>query len=503
MMLTKESFIKLQKLYESVGSRRIVDLFEQDESRQKNFSLAIEGLSYDFSKNNIDYAELDLLLELARECGLLEKIKAMFNGEKINTTESRSVLHTALRGKQVDTEILNEQNRVRQFCLDIDSGKFRGYSGKKIDTIINIGIGGSDLGVVLTSQALYKYRNSEIKLDFISSVDPDMADSVLAECDHETTIFVIVSKTFTTQETMLNARYCKAWFIDQLERAGHSFEDSTLEQHFVAVSSNFQLCLDFGIHSKNIFLFWEFVGGRYSIWSSVGLSIAIYIGYDNYQQMLLGAAAMDEHFRYTELSRNIPAIMAMVGIWHINFCQYSSLLISPYNYLLRSLPRYLQQLEMESNGKSVNLDGNSLSYQTCPIIWGGSANDAQHAYYQLLHQGMQVVPVDVIITRSVYLAQLDPLYSKQCEVLFANATAQTQAFMLGDDNSDSHKRIVGNKPTSLLLLDEISPYSLGMLLALYEHKVFVQGVIWNINSFDQMGVELGKKLTNKILENKI
>lgn len=498
MLTNKPIFKSLLELRTQYISRQIVEMFKNDLNRQQEFSLNLQNLYYDFSKNNITQEELNLLIDLAQDCNLKSKIEDMFSGKKINSTENRAVLHTALRsgkpllidGHNLQDEISTVQSKIKKFCNDIHSGNITGFSGKKIDTIVNIGIGGSDLGIVLTCEALQNFKIPKMKIHFISSVDIDMAQQVLSQIDYETTMFIIVSKTFTTQETSLNAGFVKNWLEQLLQQNHINNIEECVRKHFIAVSNNLQGCLNFGIHQDNIFLFWEFVGGRYSIWSAVGLALALYIGYENYALLLSGAKAMDEHFRSTDFRYNIPVIMALIGIWHTNICNYGSLLISPYNYCIRSLPSYLQQLEMESNGKSIDLQGHKINYQTCPVIWGESANNAQHAYYQMLHQGTQTIPIDVIITKP----------TAQNITLFANAVAQSQAFMMGEENDNLHKLFVGNKPTSTILLNEISPYNIGMLLALYEHKVFVQGVIWNINSFDQMGVELGKKLTNKILD---
>lgn len=494
MDISKE-LTTLKQQYQA-NTKHISDLFKEDSNRLEKFSRQYNGLYYDFSKNNISNQNLDNLLELASKCNLKQKINDMFAGVKINTTEDRAVLHTALRSKQnliinginIEQDIKNVQAKMEKFCNNVHSGLITGYSGKKINTVVNIGIGGSDLGIVLTSEALYNYRKTNMEIHFISSVDLEMAKQVLSNIDPETTLFIIASKTFTTQETTINANFVREWFKDQLANTVASKE--AIKKHFLAVSNNLQGCLQFGIAEENIFLFWEFVGGRYSIWSAVGLALILYIGYENYTKMLAGAQAMDDHFKNTNFSDNIPILMALVGIWNINICDYSSLLISPYNYCLRSLPAYLQQLEMESNGKSTNLQGKLINYQTSPVIWGASANNAQHAYYQMLHQGTQTIPVDVIIAKP----------NQGNNVLFANAIAQSQAFMQGEENNDMHRLFKGNKPNNFLLLNDISPFFVGMLLALYEHKVFVQGVIWNINSFDQMGVELGKRLTNKILD---
>jgi glucose-6-phosphate isomerase len=494
-MTVLKEFVKLKQEYQK-HPREILDLFKNDSKRLKKFSRHYCGLYYDFSKNNINDQNLEDLLSLANKCNLKQKINDMFDGVKINITEDRAVLHTALRskqdliihGKNIQQDIKTVQTKMEKFCNNVHSGFITGYSGKKINTVVNIGIGGSDLGIVLTSEALYNYRKVDMQIHFISSVDLEMAKQVLTNIDPETTIFIIASKTFTTQETTINANFVREWFKGQLSNNIDS--KAAIKKHFLAVSNNLQGCLKFGIAEENIFLFWDFVGGRYSIWSAVGLALILYIGYENYTKMLVGAQTMDDHFKNTNLSDNIPVLMALVGIWNINICDYRSLLISPYNYCLRSLPAYLQQLEMESNGKSTNLQGGLINYQTSPVLWGTSANNAQHAYYQMLHQGTQTIPLDVIIAKP----------NQDNNVLFANAIAQSQAFMQGEENNDRHRFFKGNKPSNFLLLNDISPFYVGMLLALYEHKVFVQGVIWNINSFDQMGVELGKRLTNKILD---
>lgn len=490
-----QMFTQLKDLNKIEQARTILDLFKQDSNRLEKFSRQYKGLYYDFSKNNISDKNLDNLLDLANKCNLKQKINDMFSGVKINTTEDRAVLHIALRSNQdllinnknIQKDIKTVQAKMENFCKNVHNGSFTGYSGKKINTIVNIGIGGSDLGIVLTSEALYNYRKDDMNIHFISSVDLEMAKQVLANINPETTIFIIASKTFTTQETSINAHFVRSWFESQIAENINSKD--AIKKHFLAVSNNLEGCLKFGIAEENIFLFWDFVGGRYSIWSAVGLALVLYIGYENYVNMLSGAKAMDDHFKNNDFLDNIPVLMALVGIWNINICDYKSLLISPYNYCLRSLPAYLQQLEMESNGKSTSLQGNLISYQTSPVVWGNSANNAQHAYYQMLHQGTQTIPVDIIIAKP----------NQDDNVLFANAVAQSQAFMQGEDNDDKHRLFKGNKPNNFIIIDAISPYYIGMLIAMYEHKVFVQGAIWDINSFDQMGVELGKRLTNKIL----
>lgn len=498
MIDIEKSLQKLEQDYSAQQPRLITDLFKVDDKRRQKFSRQLQGLSYDFSKQNIDDSDLLALLNLVKPHDwLTKKIKSMFVGDKINTTEHRAVLHTALRnynqelivdGHNISTDILAVQQKIQSLSQAMDKGQLTGYSNKKINTIVNIGIGGSDLGLVLASEALEHYHRPDCNIYFISSVDFDATKQVWEKINPETTVFIIVSKTFTTQETMVNAKLIKSWF-EQLLLANNHNPSLAIKKQFFAVSNNLSACLNFGISYENIFLFWDFVGGRYSIWSAVSLSLVLYIGYDHYLQMLEGAKVMDDHFQSAPLVDNIPVLMALIGIWNINICNCTSLLIAPYNQCLRSLPAYLQQLEMESNGKSINSQGQTCNYQTSPIIWGSSANNAQHAYYQMLHQGTQTIPVDIIITK----------LNQTNKILYANALAQAQALMTGDQNADIYKKCIGNKPSSFIVLEQISPYYLGMLLALYEHKVFVQGAIWQINSFDQMGVELGKKITNRIL----
>lgn len=508
----------LTKHFSDLSTKTLVELFKLDSERTKKFSLNHEGLYFDFSKNNITDETIDLLVKQADACGVLAKAHAMFNGEKINNTENRAVLHSALRstrdsiwldGQNVMDDINAVKQQMADFCHKIHSGEHLGYTGKKITTIVNIGIGGSDLGPVLITQALKPYRVAGMHIHFISSVDGYMFLDTIADIDPETTLFVVASKTFTTQETMTNANSARKWFLEQTNN------EAAIAKHFIALSTNSKAVKEFGIDLNNMFAFWDFVGGRYSSWSAIGLSIALYIGWDNFANFLAGANSMDEHFINTsDLKQNLPVILALIGIWYIDFFDYRSLVLSPYNTRLTRFPAYIQQLEMESNGKSVDKDGNPISYLTCPIVWGDSGINGQHAYYQLLHQGTQIVPMDIIIATSDKFSN-----QEHNDILWSNAIAQAEALMCGKtfemakaellaqgmadaqaSEIAKHKVFNGNRPSNMLVLPEISPYYLGMLIALYEHKTFVQGVLWDINTFDQMGVELGKQLAKEVLK---
>jgi glucose-6-phosphate isomerase len=507
---------ELYQHFDEISKLSLNDLFHNDVKRADKFCINFDGLYFDYSKNNITQKTIDLLLDFAKSKKLSVKIQEMFSGVKINNTENRSVLHTALRSKEqsilvdgvnVMPQIEQVKKQMEEFCHQIHSGAHKGYTDKKIDTIVNLGIGGSDLGPVLITQALKPYRVSGMKIHFVSSVDGYMLNDVLSEINPETTLFVIASKTFTTQETMTNAHSARKWFIEQAKN------ESAIAKHFIALSTNQQAVEEFGISLSNMFAFWDFVGGRYSSWSAIGLSVALYIGWDNFQEFLDGANAMDQHFAETGFEHNLPVILAIIGVWYTNFYDYRSLVISPYNTRLTRFPAYVQQLEMESNGKSVNFAGNKLDYLTCPVVWGDSGINAQHAYYQLLHQGMQIIPMDIIVALSDKFSD-----SEHNKILWSNAIAQAEAFMHGKTFETAkeellkqgytqelatelakHKVFEGNRPTNILVLPEISPYYLGMLIALYEHKTFVQGIMWDINSFDQMGVELGKQLAKQVL----
>ena len=514
-MINKPAYKKLQTHFTTMQNTKLIDLFNQDSNRADKFSLSHEGLFFDFSKNNINEETLSLLIKLANESDLFNQIKAMFKGDKINNTEKRAVLHTALRGgnantmldgKNICTHVQNVLMCMRTFTNKVRNGEHKGYTGKVITDIVNIGIGGSDLGPVLATQALKPYKGN-LKVHFVSSVDGYQILDILSELNSETTLFIIASKTFTTQETMTNANTARKWFLD------YAKSENNIKYHFVAAATNTQEVSKFGIDTNNMFEFWDFVGGRYSLFSAIGLSIMLYIGYDNFAQMLDGANSMDRHFlETTDFRYNLPVILGLVGIWHINFCNYATQVISPYNTRLTRFPAYIQQLEMESNGKSVNKDGEILTYSTCPIIWGDNGINGQHAYYQLLHQGTSINPMDIIVALSGKFTK-----KQHNDILMANAYAQSEAFMCGKTHEQAkaellktglneveaeflakHKVFNGNCPTNTITIAELSPYYFGMLIALYEHKTYTQGVIWNINSFDQMGVELGKQLAKTI-----
>ncbi|HLX53170.1 MAG TPA: glucose-6-phosphate isomerase, partial [Aquella sp.] len=517
-MLNTKTYQDLLAHFKDMKAQTLLDLFAVESNRFSKLHLGLEKLVFDFSKNNITEETLSKLIALAKEQGLAEQITAMFSGQKINNTENRAVLHTALRangkpvivdGCNVSVEIQKVIDQIKQFSNKLHDGRHLGYWEQPITDIVNIGIGGSDLGPVLVAGALKPYRKNKINIHFISSVDGYQVFETLADLNPETTLFIIASKTFTTQETMTNAMTVRKWFLDKTNN-----NIQAIKQHFVAVSTNAKAVSDFGIDKENMFGFWDFVGGRYSIWSAIGLPIALYIGFDNFSQFLAGARAMDEHFANThDFRQNLPVILALIGIWYINFYDYATQVISPYNTRLARFPAYIQQLEMESNGKGVDKNGKSIEYKTAPVIWGDSGINAQHAYYQLLHQGTSIYPMDIILALS------DKFSNKEHQdILVSNAFAQAEAFMNGRtyeqaksellsvglteaEASDlaKHKVFHGNRPSNMLLLPEISPYYLGMLIALYEHKTFVQGVIWGINSFDQWGVELGKQLAKTIL----
>ena len=493
------------------------DLFAQDCSRFQRFSLQLDDLLFDFSKNRITQQTLELLVALAEQTGVAEQIEAMFTGAAINTTEQRAVLHTALRnrssrsvtvnGHDVMPDICHVLQQMRTFSHSVRTGSWQGYTGKPITTIVNIGIGGSDLGPRLVTQALKSYAASHLKLIFISGVDPCRLEEVFPQLDPETTLFIVASKSFTTAETMLNAMAARAWLVDSLS------DTAAVADHFVAVTSNQAAAVEFGIKLKSVFELWDWVGGRYSLWSAVGLPIAISIGMDHFEQLLEGAYAMDEHFRSAPWRENIPVIMALLGVWYNNFFNIRSHALLPYDPSLQLLPAYLQQLDMESNGKGCTRDGAALNYATGPIVWGRLGMDSQHAFYQLLHQGTKVVPCDFLCAAQAEIKG----YADHHRWLLANCMAQTKALMTGKTENEvrsellaagvspaevdqlaPHKVFLGNRPSNTILYKQLTPKVLGSLLAMYEHRTFVQGVIWNVNSFDQWGVELGKTLAKDL-----
>ncbi len=513
--LTKSAIWQsLNAHYENIRPIHMRDLFKQDPNRFENFSLHINDLLFDFSKNRITKETLNLLIDLANHNNLKDQIEAMFRGDKINTTENRPALHTALRGclqhktvyvnnEDITPEINRVLDKIERFCDQIRSGKWRGYSGKKITNIVNIGIGGSDLGPKTVLTALQPYAAENIKIHFVSNIDQANIIETISDLTPETTLFIISSKTFTTQETMTNAHSARQWFMNSAQNS------QAISKHFVAISANRDEAINFGITSDNIFEFWDWVGGRYSLWSAIGLPIAISIGYKNFCQLLQGANDIDNHFRHAPFEGNIPVIMALLGIWYNNFFNAASHAILPYAHSLRYLSDYLQQCDMESNGKSIDREGLEVNYETGPIIWGQSGPNGQHAFFQLIHQGTKLVPCD-------FIAPACNRYdsTEQHAILLSNFLAQPEALMQGQTleqiktelNQDNlsimllhSKTFSGNRPSNSILFKEVSPKTVGSLIALYEHKTFVQGCIWNINSFDQMGVELGKKLACTLL----
>lgn len=493
-------------------------LFEADPQRFDNMSTSACGLFLDYSKNRADKDTLSLLFKLANACKLESKIKAMFNGDVINTTEKRAVLHTALRASSEQTivldgidivqEVQQTQAKMASFVSAITSGKWKGYTGKSITDIVSIGIGGSFLGPKIVSQALRPYWNKDLNCHFVGNVDATSITEKLKNLDADTTLFIMSSKSFGTQETLTNTLSAKDWFLQQ----GGTQND--IAQHFVAVTSNVVKATEFGIDADNIFPMWDWVGGRYSLWSAIGLPIALMVGMDNFLELLKGAHEMDEHFANAPLSENMPVIMGMFSLLYGNFYDAQSHVVLTYDHYLRGLPAYFQQLDMESNGKSVTLNGTQVDFSTGPVIWGGEGTNGQHAYHQLLHQGTALIPADFIMP----LKSHNPL-GEHHKQLASNCFGQTQALMQGRSYEEAlaelqssdlttaeksaiakHKEMHGNKPSNTILMDKLTPATLGSLIALYEHRTFVQGAIWDINSFDQWGVELGKNLGNDVLE---
>ncbi len=513
-----QAWFLLKKHHEEEMSRRHMrDLFAADTERFKKFSLVIGDILFDYSKNIISQKTLQLLLQLAEDCKLKDAIHDMYAGIRINETENRAVLHTALRnfsdsailveGKDIMPQIKKVQQQMKDFCEKVHSGKWKGYTGKKITTIVNIGIGGSDLGPYMVTEALKPYWIDGIQTYFVSNVDGTHISETLKKLDPETTLFLVASKTFTTQETMTNALSARDWF---LVSAG---DEKQVAKHFVAISTNEKEVTAFGIDKANMFVFWDWVGGRYSLWSAIGLSIALTVGYENFEQLLKGAYAVDEHFRKEKFEKNVPVLMALIGIWYTNFFGAQSEAILPYDQYLHRFAAYLQQGNMESNGKSIDRSGNPMNYATGPVIWGEPGTNGQHAFYQLIHQGTLMIPCDFIAPAISH----NPLGDHHVKLL-SNFFAQTEALMNGksengvkvelmkaNKSEEEIKKLApfkifeGNKPSNSFILKQVTPFSLGSLIAMYEHKIFVQGVIWNIFSFDQWGVELGKQLANQIL----
>ena len=506
---TTQSWKQLSEHAAKMKQVHMRDLFQQDKERFSKFSSCAEDIVFDFSKNIITEETLDLLLALAKECGVTEAIDAMFSGSPINHTEKRAVLHTALRnfsgksvlvnGKDVMPDIQRVLQQMKDFCSNIHSGQHKGYSGKVIRYIVNIGIGGSDLGPVMATEALKPYHIKGIETFFVSNVDGTHIAETLKKVTPDETLFLIASKTFTTQETMTNAFTVRSWFLE------HAKEEAHIAKHFVALSTNEKAVIEFGIDKANMFEFWDWVGGRYSLWSAIGLSVALTIGFDQFEAMLKGAFHADEHFQKEPLSRNIPMVMALLGIWYTNFWGAKSEAILPYDQYMHRFAAYFQQGNMESNGKSVDRNGEKTSYSTGPVVWGEPGTNGQHSFYQLIHQGTHFIPCDFIAPAISHNAIGD-----HHEKLMSNFFAQTEALMNGKTreqliaegvqaNLIPYKVFEGNRPSNSFLIKKITPFTLGALIAFYEHKIFVQGIIWNIYSFDQWGVELGKQLANTIL----
>ncbi|MDB5327204.1 MAG: glucose-6-phosphate isomerase [Phycisphaerales bacterium] len=503
----------LAKHHESIKTTTLRDLFAKQGNRFDQFKLQFEDILLDFSKNRITDETLKLLLDLVKQAKVESWRDRMFSGDKINTTEDRAVLHVALRnqsnrpikvdGKDVMPDVNEVLKRMKAFSEAVHSGKHVGYTGKKITDIVNIGIGGSDLGPVMVTNALVPYAVKGIKAHFVSNVDGTHIAEALKQCDPETTLFIIASKTFTTQETLANAHSARDWFLATAKDKAH------VAKHFVAVSTNAGEVSKFGIDTANMFGFWDWVGGRYSLWSAIGLSIILYVGFDNFEKLLAGGHSMDNHFASTPLEKNLPVILAVIGLWYNDFFDAQTEAILPYDQYLSRFAAYFQQGDMESNGKGVDRDGHKIDdYQTGPILWGEPGTNGQHAFYQLIHQGTKLIPCDFI----GFAKSHNPL-GRHHVMLMSNFFAQTEALAfgktpeqvrteLGDKVPDAliqQRSFPGNRPTNSLLIKELTPYTLGQLIALYEHKIFVQGIVWNINSFDQWGVELGKQLAGKIL----
>ena len=507
----------LQAHYARISRKHMREMFAKDPQRFDKFSLEACGIFLDYSKNRITEKTMRLLFDLARHAGVEEWRDKMFRGEKINVTENRAVLHVALRnrantpilveGKDVMPEVNAVLAHMREFSTAIRSGAWKGYTGKAITDVVNIGIGGSDLGPVMVTEALKPYAKRDLRVHCVSNVDGTHLAETLRLLNPETALFIIASKTFTTQETLTNAESARAWFLN----AAH--DPSAIAKHFVALSTNEREVARFGIDPKNMFEFWDWVGGRYSLWSAIGLSIAISIGFENFEELLAGAFAMDHHFRSAPLERNMPVILALLGVWYNNFFGAETYAILPYDQYLHRFPAYLQQGDMESNGKYVRRDGREVEYSTGPVIWGEPGTNGQHAFYQLIHQGTKLIPADFLAPMETH----NPL-GQHHAILLSNFFAQTEALMKGKTAKEAraelkaagmneadikkllpHKVFPGNRPTNSILFSKLTPRTLGSLIALYEQKIFVQGIIWNINSFDQWGVELGKQLAKAIL----
>ncbi|MBO4520854.1 MAG: glucose-6-phosphate isomerase [Alphaproteobacteria bacterium] len=506
----------LEKNYADVRGKTMRDMFAADPNRFEEFSVSLDNLLLDYSKNRITEETMELLVKLAREAGVEKAREAMFSGEKINITENRAVLHTALRnrsdrpvyvdGKDVMPQIKTVLEKMKTFSTAVRNGEWKGATGKAMTDVINIGIGGSDLGPVMVVEALKHYQKKGLNSHFVSNVDGTHMVETLKNLNPETTLFIVASKTFTTQETLTNAKTARDWLVKALGEAA-------VAKHFVALSTNTEEVKKFGIDPANMFEFWDWVGGRYSLWSAIGLSIAIAVGYDNFVELLTGGYEMDEHFKNAPLDKNIPVILGLLGVWYHNFFGAEAYAVLPYDQYLHRLPAYLQQADMESNGKGVTKDGKPVSYTTGPILFGEPGTNGQHSFYQLIHQGTHLIPCDFIVP-AISLNETGDHHP----ILLSNVFAQAEALMKGKTAAEvraefeaqgaseekiqallNHKIFSGNRPSNMILVEKIDPRTLGRLIAMYEHKIFVQGVIWNVNSYDQWGVELGKQLAKKIL----
>ena len=506
----------LQSDQARLASNSIANLFDGDAKRQTKYSKTFNDIFFDYSKNLIDEKSFQSLLDLAKECGLEGAIKAQFKGDKINQTEGRSVLHTALRAKPTASILVDGENiipkiqavkaQMKEFSNRVISGEWKGYTGKEITDVVNIGIGGSDLGPVMVTEALKPYK-SRLNVHFVSNVDGTHIAETLKKVNPETTLFLIASKTFTTQETMANAFSARDWFLATAK------DNSAVAKHFVALSTNTKAVAEFGIDTANMFVFWDWVGGRYSLWSAIGLSICLSVGYDHFEALLAGAEAMDTHFASAPFESNIPVILGLLGIWYVNFFNAPTHAILPYDQYMHRFAAYFQQGDMESNGKTIDRTGKRVNYATGPVIWGEPGTNGQHAFYQLIHQGTQLIPADFIapavthnkitnhhtLLMSNFFAQTEALMNGKSKEVVVAELQKTGLSEMEIEKLAPFKVFEGNKPTNSFLIKQLDPATLGSLIAMYEHKIFVQGVIWNIFSYDQWGVELGKQLANSIL----
>jgi len=514
----KPAWQALQSHYKEIKNEQMREMFEQDPNRFGHFSLTLNDILFDYSKNRITLETMDLLLELARQCDVESWRERMFDGETINHTEHRAVLHAALRnrsgkqmfadGENVMPEVRHELERITRLANDIRNRTWRGATNQPITDVVNIGIGGSHLGPMMATEALHPYAIHDLKIHYVNNIDENHINNTLETLNPDTTLFIVASKSFTTQDTMMNAETARDWLLHKIG------DPNLLELHMIAVTSNTKAAVEFGINEKNVFKMWDWVGGRYSMWSAIGLPIVISIGPENFELLLQGAYEADQHFRNAPLEENIPVIMALLGIWYNNFFNAESIAILPYDQNMHRFPAYLQQADMESNGKAVDRDGQHVNYSTGPILFGEIGIASQHAFYQLLHQGTKLVPADMLAPISNYAC-----IAKHHRALMSNVFAQTEALMKGKNQEEviaelkaegkddkeiefllPYKLFPGNKPTNTFLFYTLDPKTLGSLIALYEHKIFVQGIIWNLNSFDQWGVELGKKMAIHILD---